>query len=326
MQSSEQQPPRATTSLIRIKGPDVRDLFQRISSNDFRDLKIGNGIPSFFLNAQGQIIAAFTVCQIAKDDFIFEVMGGPESAWVKRFEDTLELYTFSEKYELNKISSLSMQNVKTPNGIESEDFVLKTIGLNAESVDSDPITGMFAIESWMGFESNRVWNVYFDKPQHTQVNVDSELTNLFGTSNLELFSDDNDGLRIKSLIPKLDYELVEGRNPLELGMTRFISTTKGCYPGQEVIERIMALGAPAKRLVSISGKVHSGKTDQPSPGAALLSGDGKKAGSVTSVYSQEDRWYGLAILGKNFSRVDERLLIEGGGEVKVDDVADYKTN
>ena len=51
----------------------------------------------------------------------------------------------------------------------------------------------------------------------------------------------------------MDTEITESAVPLEIGLRTAIADNKGCYPGQEVIEKIVALGSPAKRLVRIEG-------------------------------------------------------------------------
>ena len=50
--------------------------------------------------------------------------------------------------------------------------------------------------------------------------------------------------RVLALCPRVDHELVFDANPLELGLRAAIADNKGCYPGQEVIEKIISLGSP----------------------------------------------------------------------------------
>jgi folate-binding protein YgfZ len=56
--------------------------------------------------------------------------------------------------------------------------------------------------------------------------------------------------RIQSRIPKLGNEFLNNgeSNPLEINLETAIHDQKGCYPGQEVIEKIIAIGSPAKKL------------------------------------------------------------------------------
>ncbi|NDG86203.1 MAG: hypothetical protein EBX52_14335, partial [Proteobacteria bacterium] len=56
--------------------------------------------------------------------------------------------------------------------------------------------------------------------------------------------------RVLSLTPKQgnEFELDGKTNPLEVNLRHAISDQKGCYPGQEVIEKIIAIGSPARKL------------------------------------------------------------------------------
>jgi len=61
---------------------------------------------------------------------------------------------------------------------------------------------------------------------------------------------DSEKNRILARTPKLGNEFVNNgeTNPLEINLDSAIHDQKGCYPGQEVIEKIVAIGSPAKRL------------------------------------------------------------------------------
>jgi folate-binding protein YgfZ len=64
--------------------------------------------------------------------------------------------------------------------------------------------------------------------------------------------------RIRKLIPKLGHEFKASGdiNPLEINLRSAIHDNKGCYPGQEVIEKIISLGSPARRLCLLRGSTH----------------------------------------------------------------------
>jgi folate-binding protein YgfZ len=62
---------------------------------------------------------------------------------------------------------------------------------------------------------------------------------------LEVF----DVLRIEAGIPVYGRELREDYNPLEANLRKFVSFTKGCYIGQEVIVRLDTYNKLQRRLV-----------------------------------------------------------------------------
>ena len=56
--------------------------------------------------------------------------------------------------------------------------------------------------------------------------------------------------RILAMQPKQGNEFNSNgeSNPLEVNLSHAIHENKGCYPGQEVIEKIISLGSPARKL------------------------------------------------------------------------------
>ena len=89
-------------------------------------------------------------------------------------------------------------------------------------------------------------------------------------------------------------EITEVTIPAESGVVPFaVSFTKGCYPGQELVERMDSRGSQAPRFVRrLRGGGHA-----PDDGAEL-SHDGKLAGHITSVASVDDGWIALATLAR----------------------------
>lgn len=84
--------------------------------------------------------------------------------------------------------------------------------------------------------------------------------------------------RIEAGWPRWGVDMDSSVLPMEAGLEPVaVSYTKGCYLGQEVIQRVKTYSEPPERLVSLS---ISG-TDVPARGARILA-DGKEAGRVTS--------------------------------------------
>jgi folate-binding protein YgfZ len=84
-------------------------------------------------------------------------------------------------------------------------------------------------------------------------------------------------LRIEAGVPRFGAELDDSVLPPEARLERAISTTKGCYTGQEVISRIASQGKVGHILVGLSSEGDETLV----PGAALEE-DGRKVGEITS--------------------------------------------
>ena len=94
--------------------------------------------------------------------------------------------------------------------------------------------------------------------------------------------------RVLALAPEegKEFKLDGKTNPLEVNLRHAISDQKGCYPGQEVIEKIIAIGSPARRLCLLELKAATGSpanAPEIRPPLPLLSGEGAEAGVLTSI-------------------------------------------
>jgi tRNA-modifying protein YgfZ len=89
----------------------------------------------------------------------------------------------------------------------------------------------------------------------------------------------NDDARIGAGWPRMGAEIIPGEMiPAETGLTdAAVSFTKGCYPGQELVERMDSRGSTAPRHLSVLAR-HPADV----PGAAVVR-DGVEIGTITSV-------------------------------------------
>ena len=111
--------------------------------------------------------------------------------------------------------------------------------------------------------------------------------------------------------PGREFTLDGTVNPLEVNLGHAIADQKGCYPGQEVIEKIIALGSPAKRLCRISGE-----SALPEAPASLSDENGSEAGTITS----SSGTIGLAVIGRRHLK-SGTLLRSGPTVVIVESIA-----
>ncbi|MBS1959025.1 MAG: hypothetical protein JST80_06095 [Bdellovibrionales bacterium] len=115
--------------------------------------------------------------------------------------------------------------------------------------------------------------------------------------------------RIAGLTPKLGNEFLhdEATNPLEVNLRATIHDNKGCYPGQEVIEKIISLGSPARKLVlvEVDSTIDAKSPANPLPQPLLDVKTRQEAGLLTS-YSCGA---GLAILKRTHLKEGTQLVL-----------------
>lgn len=100
--------------------------------------------------------------------------------------------------------------------------------------------------------------------------------------------------RIEVGLPAAGHELTNAYTPLETGLEAAISSTKGCYTGQEVIARQITYDKVTQRLVGI-------KLPSPVEAGTRLWAEGKPAGEITSsAYSPRFGWIALGVIRRPF--------------------------
>jgi len=121
---------------------------------------------------------------------------------------------------------------------------------------------------------------------------------------VELSTEERHILRVEAGLPAPHSELIEEFTPLEVGLQFAISTTKGCYTGQEVIARQITYDKVTRRLCGV--RLHA-----PAPaGARIWTEDGSPVGELTS-FAQSPRFgaIGLAVVKRPYDEAGTKLQI-----------------
>jgi len=116
-------------------------------------------------------------------------------------------------------------------------------------------------------------------------------------------------LRVEAGTPRQGRELSEAVLPAEVGLARAISTTKGCYTGQEIVSRMAVRGGASHSLVGLA--LEGGSA--PAAGAAI-SVQGARVGELTSAaLSASAGAIALAYVRRTHAAPGTELVVEGRG-------------
>lgn len=122
---------------------------------------------------------------------------------------------------------------------------------------------------------------------------------------VEISTEERHILRVEAGLPAPHSELTEEYTPLEVGLQFAVSSTKGCYTGQEVIARQITYDKVTRRLCGI-------RLSAPAPvGARLWAEDGEMlVGELTS-FAQSPRFgaIGLSVLKRPYDELGTKLHI-----------------
>ena len=130
-----------------------------------------------------------------------------------------------------------------------------------------------------------------------------------GHSLLEAGEDVLEVLRVEAGTPRYGRELSEAVLPAEVGLARAISTSKGCYTGQEIVSRMATRGGMSHALVGLA--LEGGSA--PAAGAAV-SAQAARVGELTSAaLSASAGAIALAYVRRPHAAPGTALSVEGRG-------------
>ena len=229
---------------IRATGEDRARLLHALSTNHIQQLKPGEQAYAFFLNAQGRILAdAHILC-------------GAESLLIDTEPETrTTLLQHIDHYIIADDVTLEDETDYT--------FSLELDGLEAADLAAHLPDRCAAFE--LGPESFRVYGPVTEKEA-----LWTQLLRAGGqASDRHLF-------RVERFLPRYGEDITERTLPQETGLANALHFQKGCYLGQEIVERIRSRGHVNRML---SGLIFESLA--PEPGTKLLAGVAE-AGEITS--------------------------------------------
>lgn len=267
--------------LQEFSGPDARDFLHRLTTVNLHRMNPGDGSLGFFLNAVGKVRAQFFLGCLAEDRFVFEYDAGREGAWSRALAETIDQCTFAEKQQLAPSSAL--------------DCVWVFSDSPAELPNREQLAGCVVLDRGSRDFGLHWWSIWGESARLSSWSQSA----LPGARSLDWT--ELDRRRISQIRPWVDHELTPEVIPLEIGLYDGVAENKGCYPGQEVIERLITQGAPPRRLVRVEAS-----------GAGSVEGTLVEVAATT--WSSRE---GLALVRKNFATEGQKLSIFGQGEVTV---------
>ncbi len=281
---------------IAVTGGDRVRWLNGMATNNVRDLAPGHGVYAFLLNAQGRIQADLYVFQ--RGESLLVDTENVQKATVLQLFDR---YIIADDVEIADISpTLRTIGLTGPQSRE----VLERAGIAVPHLSFL----QFADVQWQqrpvsvlraGEEARESWQVWI-APEHF-----AELwKKLMESGARPIGSTALNYFRISHGIPQFGVDIRDRDLPQETGQSRALNFTKGCYLGQEIVERIRSRGAVHRQFTAfeVEGAL-------PEPGSKLSAND-KEVGEITSSailpFSAGDRPVALGYLRREAAGKDLR--------------------
>ncbi|MDR3736162.1 MAG: folate-binding protein [Acidobacteriaceae bacterium] len=261
--------PLCQTGWLRATGPDRLRWLAGMLTNGIQQLEPNQGNYNFILNAQGRI-QGDAYAFLRADDVLLQTSTDqlqPLLTLLDRFiiMDDVDLVDVSGDW--HGISIAGPQSAA----------LLATIGIPADGLAPVALRHI----TWNGFELALIAAYSPAVPRFElwagSVQGASALhAALLSAGALDCTPEALEAFRILSGIPLYSIDIRDRDLPQETAQTRALHFSKGCYIGQEIVERIHSRGAVHRTL---TGFLIDG--DLPAAGTALEL-DGKPAGEITS--------------------------------------------
>lgn len=297
---------RSNRGRIRLDGADAGTFLQALLTNDVLRLQRGEGCHAAYLTPQGRMLADLEIYRRA-DALLADVTPGAASALAVRL-DTL---VFSEDVRITDVSDAIAEFSVV--GQAAPACLADAFALDPDRLRS--LTDLSQAEAGQGFVARSTevrapaFKLFVPASDRTDV-----VGRLSAAGVVPLSDALFDAMCVEAGRPRFGIDMTEDTIPLEAGLLeRSISTSKGCYVGQEVIIRVLHRGGGrvARRLVTLDIDLPSG---QPASGAALEV-EGREVGRVTSTAVSPTRGSLIALgyLHRDVAEIGRRVTVAGSG-------------
>ncbi len=296
----------ADRAVLSITGADGAEWLQGMLSNDVKALGAGDGVPAAVLNIQGKVLADVRVFR-TDDAFLLDL----SEPLVPGVLEHLDRYLIADEVEISDLSgALAMLSIQGPQAETALSALLDAGSLPAKNLSH----GDFAIA---GDRVRVARATHTGEPGFDLVVPRRRLpamAALPAARNIPWIGlHARETLRIEAGIPQYGIDMDADTLLLETGLDDAVSFTKGCYLGQETVERIHSRGHVNRRLVGLkaAGDV------VPDPSDPVLDDD-RNIGRVTSAVASPRSQCPIALgyVHRDYLEPGSAVTI-GHGEVKV---------
>ena len=275
-------------AFLRITGSDATRWLNGMVTNSIQGLTPGEGNYNFLLNAQGRIQGDCTIYREYREPesgdsrFLLQT----DASQLPQIEQVLDKFIIMDDVELSKLLEIRGKLVPAE--------TLKGFALTGEKAGEMFATGM----GDFGYEfllvdapepGSLVWGTHEDRiiltPPHkrntfevwaSSADLDALLSAFEKLGAIQISPKAIEAFRILSGTPKFGTDIRDRDLPQETNQPHALHFAKGCYLGQEIVERIRSRGQVHRLFTTF--RLEGEMPTLPAP----LEANGKPAGELTS--------------------------------------------
>jgi len=252
---------------ILVRGRDRVRLLHNLTSNDVRDLAPGAGCYAFLLSPQGRIQADLELFCFA-DHFLLATEPELRDQAVRH----IRRYIVADQVELEDVTgATSAVAVEGPGAAA----VLANLGAPVPAAPYAHLPWGEISVAAASVTGQPGFRFFLPTPE-----IGGIVRQLEAAGAVPATPEDVRLVRIENGKPRFGEDIRDTSLPQETGQMHAVSFTKGCYLGQEIVERIRVRGHVNRRLE----RLELDTAEPPAPGTKL-SVEGREAEVASAVYS-----------------------------------------
>jgi folate-binding protein YgfZ len=292
---------RTDQAKLRLTGTDRVRWLNGMITNNIRDLAPQHGVYAFLLNPQGHILGDLTAY-----NRIDSIVISTEASQLEKILATFDHYIIMDDVDVTNITDqIASVGVAGPNC----QAVLKVAGFDPPTLQPFEIAEI----SWQGSPLSLIRG---ERDKYTSFElwiapdrVPALLSALQASGAVPVGADALELYRIALGVPHYGQDIRERDLPQETEQERALNFNKGCYVGQEIVERIRSRGNVHRKF---TGFRTSGSL--PAPGTKIQS-QGKDIGEITSAAvipaPGQDQPLALGYIRREFAVSGKEIQMEG---------------
>lgn len=251
---------------IRVSGEDRTRLLHAMCSQNVEEMKPGGGGYAFFLNAQGRILADANIFCF-EDHFLLDTE--PETA--RKLFEHVDRYIIADDVALtDETESTATLSIEGPEAEKA----LRELGVTPPGSDyatviwEDRVVARVSCTGAPGF--------FIFLPESAKSEFLKKISGLPQAGAVEARV-----VRIEKGRPRYGEEITERYLVQETGQMRGVHLNKGCYLGQEIVERVRSRA----QIHRVLRRLEIDTAELPAAGTKLFSGGAAAAEIASSAFS-----------------------------------------
>jgi folate-binding protein YgfZ len=250
---------------IRVTGEDRARLIHAMCTNQILDLGPGDGVYTFFLNAQGRILADAYVFNL---DQTLLLDTEPETA--ARLREHLDKYIIADDAALeDETAQWAKIGLEGPEALEAGAQLGIPVPPKRYRLQTFDSGGFVANVASAGAQGLRIFLPCQEKAALVERLANAGIP--------EANPSEARVVRLELGKPRYGEDITERYLVQETGQQDAVHSNKGCYLGQEIVERVRSRGQVHRVLSPVRIRAN-----QPPPAGTKLVVDGKDAAEITS--------------------------------------------